>query len=128
MPDLSHKILIVDENKAGGDLKARMLRQAGCRTIETTNGLDALARMRARMPAVIVLSSVLPDIDRMRLCRRIKSDPETARIMVLQVSARRGSTDDRVAALEAGSDAYLTEPLEAREFIATVKMLLHAYE
>lgn len=71
---------------------------------------------------------MLPDINGLELCRRIKSDGATAHIMVLQASASRVSTEDRLAGLEIGADGYLTEPFEPEELTTTVKTLLRLYE
>ena len=70
---------------------------------------------------------MLPDINGLEVCRLLKSDPETAHIMILQVSATHVTEADRVQGLEGGADGYLTEPLEAEELQATVKALLRLY-
>ena len=129
MADLSgHTILVVDDNDAGREVKSRLLRHSGYRIIEAANGGQTLALVRAEKPALVVLDVMLPDIDGLELCQRIKGDPETAPIMVLQTSSARISTENRLAGLETGADAYLTEPIEPSELTTTVKVLLRLYD
>lgn len=123
-----HTILVVDDNEAGRYVKACRLRQAGYQTIEAAEGYQALLALRRDLPALVVLDIILPGIDGLEICRRIKRDPDTAHIMVLQTSGLRVSTEDRLAGLEIGADAYLVEPFEPQEFLATVKTLLRLYD
>lgn len=124
----SHSILVVDDNEAGRYVKTRLLRQAGYRTSEAKEGYEALLCLRRDLPALVVLDIMLPGIDGLEICRRIKRDPDTAHIMVLQTSAARVSTGDRLAGLAIGADAYLIEPFEPQELLATVKALLRLHD
>jgi response regulator RpfG family c-di-GMP phosphodiesterase len=68
----------------------------------------------------------LPDINGLEVCRRIKTDPELARIAVINVTGMRTSKDDEVEGIEAGADAYLTKPVHLRTLLAHVQTLLRA--
>src|SRR4051794_17854194 len=94
--------------------------------MEARCGADALRLAREQSPRLIVLDVKLPDIDGWEICRRLKSDPTTAAILVLQMSATYVSEADTVRALEGGADACLTEPIEPPVLVATVKALLRA--
>jgi signal transduction histidine kinase len=119
-------ILVVDDNETARYAKARTLRLAGYETLESGSGEDALRLIAQHKPRLVVLDVQLPDIDGWSVCRRVKSDPVSASVLVLQVSATFVSEEDTVRALEGGADACLTEPLEPPVLVATVRALLRA--
>lgn len=116
-------ILYADDTAAQRYAVSRVLRGAGFRVLEAGTGEQAL-EMSASHPDLIVLDVNLPDISGIEVCKRLKADESTARTPVLQVSATLVSTEARVAGLEGGADAYLTQPIEPKELIATVRALL----
>ncbi|HET6900549.1 MAG TPA: response regulator, partial [Vicinamibacteria bacterium] len=121
-------ILSVDDNEASRYAIGRTLRQGGFRVIEAGTGMDALARARADTPDLILLDVKLPDIDGFEVSRRLKADPATASIPVLQITATYSSTEHWAQALNAGADGYLTHPAEPVVLIATIRALLRARE
>ncbi|MGH7796441.1 MAG: PAS domain S-box protein [Candidatus Binatia bacterium] len=124
----NHTILNVDDSEAGRYAKSRILQRAGYRVIEAATGAAALQRITEVRPELILLDIKLPDINGLEVCRAIKSDPSTADIMVLQISALKVSAADRVHGLAVGADAYLTEPIEPEELLATSQALLRLHE
>ncbi len=120
-------ILVVDDNEVKRYTACRTLQKAGFETWEAVNGADAL-RLVQRGPAVVVLDVNLPDLDGFEVCRQIKANPETARALVLHLSAYRTTAGDQVFGLEAGADAYLAVPVEPEVFIATVRALVRLYQ
>lgn len=117
-------ILNVDDNEISCYAKSRMLRRAGYEVQEAATGSEALHYIRQDRPPLVLLDIGLPDINGLEVCRRIKSDPALALTLVLQVSASLVSSADKARGLEGGADAYLTEPIEPEELVATVKALL----
>src|SRR5262249_33848037 len=117
-------ILNVDDYESGLYAKSRILRMAGFEVIEAMTGTEALELATERLPDLILLDVRLPDIDGIEVCRRIKTTPATASILVIQVSATFMESNDRVRGLEGGADTYLTEPLEPAELIANVRAIL----
>lgn len=117
-------VLNVDDDEAKRYFKSRMLQQAGFAVVECRTGAEALELARTAVPDVVLLDIHLPDVDGRDVCRRIKADPATSCIMVLEMSASSVSRDDRVRALDDGADAFLAEPVEPQELTATVKALL----
>jgi PAS domain S-box-containing protein len=116
-------VLNVDDYPAALYATTRLLRQAGFAVLEATTGADALARA-SETPDLIILDVNLPDVDGFEVCRRIKADPRTASIPVLQMSAAYRGSEHRAQGLEGGADAYLAQPVEPRELLATVRALL----
>ena len=127
-PTLEYTILNVDDHDAGRYAKSRILQLAGYRVVEAATGADALRLVREAKPQLILLDVKLPDVDGIQLCRTIKSDPLSAQIMVLQISAVHTTRADRIHGLECGADTYLIEPVQADELLATVNALLRLYD
>jgi PAS domain S-box-containing protein len=117
-------ILVVDDNDAARYVKSRVLRLAGFRVVEAATGLDGIARCKAEQPQLALLDVKLPDVHGLEVCRRLKADPATAGVLVLQTSAAMIDTAHRVRALDAGADSYLVEPIEPEELVANVRALL----
>ncbi len=120
-------ILLVDDDEAMRYTLARVLRRAGYNIVEAANGNAAIQRAQDH-PDLIVLDVRLPDIDGIEVCRRLRADPTTASIPILQVSAERISAQDQVEGLEVGADAYLIHPIDSAVLTATVKALLRVRE
>jgi len=116
-------ILCADDTEAQRYVLVHVLRKAGFQVLEAGTGRAALAMMEAA-PDLVVLDVNLPDISGIEVCRKIKSNPSTARTPVLQISATFVSTEARVAGLEGGADAYLVQPIAPDELTATVRALL----
>jgi len=104
-------ILYVDDTEAQRYAVSRVLRNAGFHVLEARTGQQALD-MSNPSPDVIILDVNLPDISGIEVCKRLKAGESTARTPIMQVSATAVSTEARVAGLEGGADAYLTQPIE----------------
>jgi two-component system cell cycle sensor histidine kinase/response regulator CckA len=124
MPHRPQQILIVDDDESGRYASGRVLRRAGYEVIEASNGAEALRRVAADRPDLVVLDVCLPDISGLEVSSRIKSAPDTSGTLVLQMSA--SSVDDRarVAALDSGADGYIVSPVEPSVLVATVRAML----
>ena len=120
-------ILNVDDDDAGRYVKSRILRRAGYRVLEASTGADGLRLVGEIKPQLLLLDVNLPDMSGLDVCRIIKANPSTRDTLVLQISASRITTEDRVFGFEVGADAYLTEPVQANELVATSGALLRLY-
>ena len=116
-------ILNVDDSTVGRYASSRTLQQAGFQVREAATGAEAL-RLAGEQPDLIILDVNLPDVSGFEVCQKIKANPETCSIPILHLSARFVSSEDKVYGLDSGADAYLVQPLEPLELIATVKALL----
>jgi len=116
-------ILNVDDTEAQRYATSRILRHAGFDVVEADTGQKALERILQR-PDLVILDVNLPDMTGYEVCRRIRLDELSARVPVLQLSATLVSTQAKVAGLEGGADAYLVQPVEPEELLATVRALL----
>jgi len=119
----SATILLVDDTDAQRYALSRVLRSGGFKVEEAASGEEAMQKLAVR-PDLILLDVGLPDVDGYEVCRRIKSNPATRSIPVLQMSASYVSSRHRVMGLEGGADGYLTPPLEGPELLANVKAML----
>src|SRR5687767_1500019 len=124
---LTHTIVNVDDDDAGRYTKSRILRRAGYRVLEASTGADGLGLVAQVKPQLLLLEVNLPDMSGLEVCRMLKANPSTADTLVLQISASRTTAEDRVFGLEGGADAYLTEPVQANELVATSRALMRLY-
>lgn len=117
--ELRATILVVDDTAASRYISGSWLRRSGHRVIEAATGTEALAALAATEVDLVLLDVGLPDMSGFDVCERIKSDPALARPVIhLSATAIRGA--DRAQGLTRGADAYLTEPVEPDELLATV--------
>jgi signal transduction histidine kinase len=121
----SHVVLIVNVDQVTRETLSRTLGEAGYNVREASSGAQALQLAR-ESPRLIVLDVNLLDADGLDVCRRLKRDPLTASIPVLQTSATLVSAQRKVEGLESGADGYLMLPDEPAELVATVRALLRA--
>lgn len=121
--DTKTRILIIDDTEANRYAVSRVLIKAGYQVLEGARGTDAF-RLVKEKPDLIILDIHLPDMLGFEVCKRLKSDPETESIPVLHLSASYIHTDDKVHGLDSGADAYLLQPVEPMELLATVRALL----
>jgi len=119
-------ILVVDDRGPSRYAKVRVLQRAGFEVVEADSGTRASELIAEHRPRLVVLDVKLPDVDGSELCRRIKTDPDTASTVVLQVSATYVRQSDMVRALDSGADASLVEPIDPTVLVATVRALLRA--
>jgi signal transduction histidine kinase len=121
--DKNITILTVDDNDALRYSLSRSLKGGGYKVVEARNGAEAL-RLANECPDLITLDVHLPDTDGFEVCRRLKNNPKTSHIPILHISATFVESEYRVRGLEAGADAYLSEPISRDELLATVGALL----
>jgi signal transduction histidine kinase len=123
MSDVKPRILFVEDDVGKRYVIARQLRAAGFDVEEAATGEEGLAKVRPQH-MVAILDMKLPDMYGSDICRRIKENPLTAAVKVLELSATLATAEDRARGLEQGADCYLVHPVEIIELIATLRALI----
>ena len=113
-------ILVVDDEANIRDLARMYLEKDGYHVDTVVNGADALAYIKQKPPALMVLDLMLPEIDGWEVCRRVRAD---SNLPILMLTARDDDID-KIVGLEMGADDYLTKPFNPRELVARVRAIL----
>ena len=120
-------ILIVDDKETNREILRARLRAQGYELLEAADGEVALSIARQQHPDLILLDVLMPKIDGLEVCRRLKSDTDLPFIPIVLVTAMVDSKDV-VAGLEAGADEYLTKPVDQAALVARVRSMLRVKE
>jgi DNA-binding response OmpR family regulator len=116
----TQSVLVVEDESSIASFVALYLKNAGYTVRTAATGNEALAQFQASVPALIVLDLMLPDIDGIEVCRRIRKSSD---VPILMLTARDEDVD-KIIGLEVGADDYLTKPFNPRELVARVKSIL----
>jgi two-component system phosphate regulon response regulator PhoB len=116
-------VLLVDDERDLLSLLDFNLRAAGFETLLATTGEQALSQLRRRIPDLVLLDLMLPDISGTEVCRQIKADARTRHLPVVMLTAK-GEEVDRVVGFELGADDYVTKPFSVRELVLRLKAVL----
>jgi two-component system, cell cycle sensor histidine kinase and response regulator CckA len=117
------RILLVDDDPHLLQGMSRILKSAGYETIEAANGTDCFRFAIEHKPDLILLDVMLPDINGIEVCKRIKLDKTLVDSYVVLLSSLRTSSDDQAEGLETGADGYIARPVSNRELLARVDSL-----
>ena len=123
----AHSILVVDDEEDLLELVRYNLSRDGYRVACVSSGEDALKSARKQPPDLIVLDLMLPAVDGLEVCRRLKGDSKTRDIPIIMLTAK-SEESDMVAGLERGADDYIAKPFSPRVLSARVKALLRRKE
>jgi DNA-binding response OmpR family regulator len=116
-------ILVVEDDLDAAATIARILRRDAHEVTVVHTAAQALAEIDRQDPDLITLDIMMPHMDGMELCRRLRSRPDTAEVPILMVTAK-GTVPDLVDGLDAGADDYIAKPFDIRELSARVRALL----
>lgn len=119
-------ILVVDDEEDIRELVELNLRRESYGVLMCESGEQALEQVSAKTPDVIILDLMLPGIDGLEVCRRLKADPKTRSIAVVMLTAK-GEEGDIVTGLELGADDYVTKPFSGKVLVARVRRLLRRH-
>jgi len=116
----AQRILIAEDEVALRDFITRNLRARGFEVVEAGNGLEALAQWEREQPHLLILDIMMPRMDGLEVCRRVREQSATPIIVLTALD----SESDKVAALDLGADDYLTKPFGVEELLARVRAVL----
>ncbi len=116
----SRRILVVEDDPKTSAAIEMYLRHAGYRTQLARSGPEGLARAREQTPDLLVLDLMLPGLDGIEVCRRLRAESTLPIIML----TARSTEDDRLRGLDLGADDYLSKPFSPRELVARVRAVL----
>ena len=117
----STHILVIDDDPRLTSALRRLLSYEGYQVSTATHGESALAQIRLKPPDLVILDLMLPGIDGLEVCRRLRDAGEQLAILMLTA---RDAVIDRVSGLETGADDYLVKPFATEELLARIKALL----
>jgi phosphate regulon transcriptional regulator PhoB len=120
---MAREVLVVEDEPDIRRLVVLHLERDGFRCRTAANGLDALREAKAAVPDLVVLDLMLPGIDGLEVCRRLRSDASTAGVPIIMLTAKSDEVD-RVVGLEVGADDYVAKPFSPKELVARVRAVL----
>ncbi len=120
---MSATVLVVDDEKDLVDLVKYHLEKSGLKCLEARDGESALQVARDRTPDLVVLDLMLPGLDGLEVCRKLRKDPKTANVAIIMLTAKAEEVD-RIVGLEMGADDYMVKPFSPRELVARIKAVL----
>jgi CheY-like chemotaxis protein len=126
-PDISRlagkSVLVVDDEKFVRELIKIKLGRCGLTVIEATNGLEAIETARNRKPDIILMDVMMPKMNGFETCEKLKSDPETARIPIVMLTAR-GEQANLEKGLALGATDYMSKPFSPQKLAELVIEIL----
>ena len=124
---MTHQLLMIEDDTRLANMVGEYLRQAGFGFAHAVDGAAGLAALQRSPPELVILDLMLPDMDGLEICRRIRAlggtDGKLGRTPILMLTAK-GDPMDRVIGLEVGADDYLAKPFEPRELLARIRAIL----
>jgi two-component system alkaline phosphatase synthesis response regulator PhoP len=119
-------ILVVEDEDDIRELLRYNLEKEGYQVFSAATGEEALKKVRARLPNVILLDLMLPGIDGLEVCRRLKGEDQTRHLPLVMLTAK-GEEADIVTGLELGADDYITKPFSPRVLLARLRAVLRRH-
>ncbi len=124
MPNRSADILVVDDDRRITSMLSRALRAEGYDVRTANDGSEGLTRVRERQPDLVVLDLLMPAVDGIEVCRRLREESD----LPILILTAKDETEDRVHGLDSGADDYLVKPFALDELLARVRALLRRRE
>jgi phosphate regulon transcriptional regulator PhoB len=120
---MAQRVLIVEDEPDIRDLLVFHLEREGYQVTKSRTGAEAVRLAQAAPPDLVLLDLMLPEMDGLEVCRRLRRDPATQSIPIVMLTAR-GDEVDRVLGLELGADDYVVKPFSPRELVARIRAVL----
>lgn len=116
------KILVVEDDRSLSEILIYNLDKAGYEVSLAIDGRDGLSQAQLKLPDVILLDVMLPIIDGIEVCRRLRSKPETAHAIIIMLTAKSEEADQLIG-FSVGADDYVTKPFSVRVLLERIKAL-----
>jgi phosphate regulon transcriptional regulator PhoB len=120
---MASRVLIAEDEPDIRDLLAFHLERDGYEVARARTGAEALRQVRDRRPDLLILDLMLPEIDGLEVCRRLRQQTETSQLPIVMLTAK-GDEVDRIVGLEVGADDYIVKPFSPKEVLARVRAVL----
>ncbi|MCH5375655.1 MAG: response regulator transcription factor [Planctomycetes bacterium] len=119
---MPHKVLIIEDDRSLVEILTYNLRQAGYETYAAFDGMDGLSQAQLKSPDIVVLDIMLPIMDGLEVCRRLRSSPATSDVLILMLTAKAEESDELVG-FSLGADDYVSKPYSVKLLIERIKAL-----
>ena len=120
---MSSRVLIVEDEPDIRALVVHHLKREGYQVSAASSGEEALRQVQAAPPDLVLLDLMMPAMDGLEVCRRLRQDPATVSLPIVMLTAK-GDEVDRVLGLEIGADDYIVKPFSPKELLARVRAVL----
>ncbi|HMS26344.1 MAG TPA: response regulator transcription factor [Burkholderiaceae bacterium] len=121
---MTQQLLMIEDDERLASMVSEYLRQGGLEVTHALDGASGLAALQKTPPSLVVLDLMLPDMDGLEICRRIRALGGALGKTPLLMLTAKGDPMDRVIGLEVGADDYLAKPFEPRELLARIRAIL----
>ncbi len=122
-----YRVVAIDDDKTLVRMVAMIFEKAGYEVFTALNGREGLETVIKVKPDLVVLDVMMPDMSGLEVCRHLRSNPETALLPIIMLSAK-GQVEDKVSGFEAGADDYVQKPVAPKELLARAHALLQRVE
>ncbi|MFK8114024.1 MAG: response regulator [Rubripirellula sp.] len=116
-------VLIIEDDRSLADVISYNLQREGYDVLTASDGQDGLTQAQLKLPHVVLLDLMLPVIDGMEVCRRLRADPATRNVRILMLTAKAEETDELIG-FSLGADDYVTKPFSVKVLLERVKALV----
>jgi twitching motility two-component system response regulator PilH len=116
-------VLLVEDSLTQQEMIAEILQKKGLKVSLANDGVEALEKIQANCPDLVVLDIIMPKMNGYEVCRHIKSNPKTQSIPVIMCSSK-SEEFDRYWGMKQGADAYICKPFHPKELLGTIKQFL----
>ena len=122
----AHTILVVDDEQDLLDLIEYNLKKEGYKVLKAENGLEALEVAKEHNPDLVLLDIMMPKMDGLEVCDKMRSDPDLQHIPIIFLTARSDEKTE-VEGLDTGADDYVTKPISTTKLISRIRAVLRRY-
>jgi two-component system phosphate regulon response regulator PhoB len=116
------KVLVVEDDRSLADVLAYNLKQVGYEVTVARDGNDGLRQAQLKIPDLVILDLMLPGIDGLEVCRRLRADPSTESMLIVLLTAK-AEESDQITGLSMGADDYVTKPFSVKVLLERLRAL-----